>query len=70
MSKKRIIAIVSIIVLLFAAGISVGVFLYGRGETEATEGSSQASNDQNQIVDGNQSTDRTQIDDNNLSLQI
>lgn len=50
MSKKKLIAIIAIIVLLFAAGISVGVFLYGRAETQAT--------------DGNQTTEETQTDTN------
>ena len=63
MSKKKIIAIVSIIVLLFAAGISVGVFLYGRGETEATEGNQ--TTEQDQVTDGNQFAEGTPAEDNN-----
>ena len=55
MSKKRIIAIITVIVLLFAAGISVGVFLHGRGETEATDG--------NQVADGNETSDGNQVSD-------
>ena len=65
MSKKKIIAIVSIIVLLFAAGISVGVFLYGRGESSAVDGSQvQGTTDQNQPDDGNQSIEGTLADGN------
>ena len=56
MSKKKIIAIVTVIVLLLAAGISVGVFLHNRGESEAADGS--------QIVDGNVPTDGTQTGEN------
>ena len=62
MSKKRIIAIITIIVLLFAAGISVGVFLYGRAETQATEGN-QAS-DQNQDDVENQGSQDSLIQGN------
>ena len=61
MSKKRIISIVTIIELLFATGISVGVFLYGRGESAAVDGSQvQGTTDGNQGTDGNQSTDGTE----------
>ena len=56
MSKKKIIAIVTVIVLLLAAGISVGVFLHNRGESEAADGS--------QVVDGNLPTDGTQTGEN------
>ena len=63
MSKKKIIAIISIIVLLFAAGISVGVFLYGRAESEATDGNQiQGTPEQDKDADGNQSTDQIQTD--------
>lgn len=62
MSKKRIIGIITIIVLLFAAGISVGVFLYGRGETEAVNGSQ--TTDQNQADDENQVSEGTQNGEN------
>ena len=66
MSKKKIIAIVSIIVLLFAAGISVGVFLYGRGESAAVDGSQeQGTTDGNQVADGNQSAEGTQTGEGN-----
>ena len=57
MSKKRIIAIITVIVLLLAAGISVGIFLSSRGETQATDG--------NQVTDGKQPTDGTQTGENN-----
>ena len=57
MSKKRIIALITVIVLLFAAGISVGVFLYTRGTTQAADGT--------QPTDQNQGTDGTQTGDNN-----
>ena len=65
MSKKKIIAIVTIIVLLFAAGISVGVFLYGRGETSAADGSQvQGTTDSNQPNNGTQQpTEGTQTGD-------
>ena len=70
MSKKKIIAIVSIIVLMFTAGISVGVFLYGRGESAAVDGSQvDATTDQNQENDGNQSIIGDQTDDNNENLE-
>ena len=45
-SKKTIIAIAIVIVLLFIAGLSVGIFLADKGSTEA--------------VDGNQSTGESQ----------
>ena len=64
MSKKRIIALITVIVLLFAAGISVGVFLYTRGTTQAADGTQPT--DQNQVADGeNQTTDVTQTGDSN-----
>ena len=50
MSKKSIIAIITIIALLFVAGISVGVFLSSRGETQATDGNQ--TTEQNQVADG------------------
>ena len=62
MSKKKLIAIITIIVLLFAAGISVGVFLYGRAETQATDGNQTI--DQNQVSDGNQDIQGTLADGN------
>ena len=62
MSKKKIIAIITIIVLLLAAGISVGVFLYGRAETQATDGSQ--TTDQNQDSGGNQDIEGTLADGN------
>ena len=37
-SKKTIIAIVTVIVLLFIAGLSVGIFLADKGRTEAVDG--------------------------------
>jgi len=64
MSKKRIIAIITIIVLLFAAGISVGVFLYGRAETEATEGSENITTNENEVADNNQDIDGTLAEGN------
>ena len=54
MNKKNIIAIIAIVVLLFIAGLSVGIFLYDSGETEAVDG--------NQIVDENQNNDENQVD--------
>lgn len=58
MSKKRIIALITVIVLLFAAGISVGVFLYTKGTTQATDGNqttdqSENPEDEEQVVDRN-----------------
>lgn len=67
MSKKRIIAIVTIIVLLFVAGISVGVFLYSRGTTQAADGNQE--NEQNQVADGNQEIEGTLADGKNPITQ-
>ena len=67
MSKKRIISITTIIVLLFVTGIAVGVFLYGREETQAT-GENQTI-DENQVTDGNQSTDKIQPGENSTQDQ-
>ena len=64
MSKKSIIALITVIVLLFAAGISVGMFLYTRGTTHATEDGQ--TTEQDQVSDGeNQSIDETQTGENN-----
>lgn len=64
MSKKRIIALITVIVLLFATGISVGVFMYTRGTAQATNETQ--STDQNQVADGNnQLNNGTQAGENN-----
>ena len=55
-SKKTIIAIVTVIVLLFIAGLSVGIFLADKGSTEA--------------VDGNQSSSETQTAEENKTSDI
>ena len=49
LGKKTIIAIIAVIVLLFIAGISVGIFLADKGSSEAVDG--------NQVADVNQNTD-------------
>ena len=49
LGTKTIIAIVAVIVLLFIASISVGIFLADKGSSEAVDG--------NQIADVNQNTD-------------
>ena len=56
LSKKTIIAIVTIIILLLIAGLSIGIFLADQGETEAVDG--------NQVVDQNQTGDGSQADGN------
>lgn len=64
MSKKSIIALITVIVLLFAAGISVGVFMYTKGTTQAADGTQ--TTDQNQVADGNnQVNNGTQTGENN-----
>ena len=55
-SKKTIIAIVTVIVLLFIAGLSVGIFLADKGSTEA--------------VDGNQSSSETQTAEENKANDV
>lgn len=45
LGKKTIIAIIAVIVLLFIAGISVGIFLADKGSSEAVDG--------NQVADVN-----------------
>ena len=64
LSKKTIIAIVAIIVLLFIAGLSVGIFLADKGRTEAVDGN-QTVAEGNQTTDGNQATDGDQNADEN-----
>ena len=64
LSKKTIIAIVAIIVLLFVAGLSVGIFLADKGSTEAVDGN-QTVAEENQTTDGEQATDENQNDDEN-----
>ena len=63
LSKKTIIAIVTIIILLLIAGLSIGIFLADQGETEAVDGNQVV--DQNQVGDGNQVVDGSQTDGNN-----
>ena len=63
MSKKNIIAIIAIVVLLFIAGLSVGMFLYNNAQTEAVEGNQVI--DQNQVADGNQTETEVQGNENN-----
>ena len=58
LNKKTIIAIVTIIVLLFIAGLSVGIFLADKGKTEAADG--------NEI--SNNIAENTTTDDNNVVL--
>ena len=64
LSKKTIIAIVAIIVLLFIAGLSVGIFLADKGRTEAVDGN-QTVAEENQTTDGNQATDGENQEENN-----
>ena len=66
LGTKTIIAIVAVIVLLFIASISVGIFLADKGSSEAVDG--------NQIADVNQNTDANNTntespknDDNNAN---
>lgn len=59
MSKKRIIALITVIVLLFATGVSVGVFLYTRGTTQAADGNQttdQIPNEDDQVDNENPAT--------------
>ncbi len=63
LSKKTIIAIVTIIVLLLIAGLSIGIFLADQGETEAVDGNQVV--DQNQTGDDNQVVDGSQTDGDN-----
>ena len=66
LGTKTIIAIVAVIVLLFIASISVGIFLADKGSSEAVDG--------NQVADVNQNTDANNTntespknDDNNAN---
>ena len=56
-SKKTIIAIAIVIVLLFIAGLSVGIFLADKGRTEAVDG--------NQSIGESQTTDENKNSDEN-----
>ncbi len=67
MSKKSIIAIITVVVLLFIAGISVGVFLYTRGETAAVDGDQTSTTTPEQENDGNRPVDGDQTENNDNS---
>ena len=56
-SKKTIIAIAIVIVLLFIAGLSVGIFLADKGRTEAVDG--------NQSIGESQTTEENKNSDEN-----
>ena len=58
-SKKTIIAIAIVIVLLFIAGLSVGIFLADKGRTEAVDG--------NQSIGESQTTEENKNSDENKS---
>ena len=74
-SKKTIIAIVTVIVLLFIAGLSVGIFLADKGRTEAVDGSQSSSetqtaeenkaNEDNTTANDNENTENNTVANNN-----
>ena len=75
-SKKTIIAIVTVIVLLFIAGLSVGIFLADKGSTEAVDGNQSSSETQtaekdnsseeeNNVANNVQNSDENNTDENN-----
>ena len=75
-SKKTIIAIVTVIVLLFIAGLSVGIFLADKGNTEAVDGNQSSSETQtaekdnsseeeNNVANNVQNSDENNTDENN-----
>ncbi len=63
-SKKTIISIVLVIVLLFIAGLSVGIFLADKGSTEAVDGN-QSSSETQQTTEENNS-EQENNDNNNV----
>ena len=66
LGTKTIIAIVAVIVLLFIASISVGIFLADKGSSEAVDGNQVA--DVNQNTDANNTnTENQKNDDNNVN---
>ena len=66
LNKKTIIAIVTIIVLLFIAGLSVGIFLADKGKTEAADGNEISNNlTENTITDDNNTVLPSDEDNNN-----
>ena len=67
LGTKTIIAIVAVIVLLFIASISVGIFLADKGSSEAVDGNEVA--DVNQNTDANTDTENQKNDDNNENIQ-
>ena len=68
LGKKTIIAIIAVIVLLFIAGISVGIFLADKGSSEAVDGNQVA--DVNQNTDANNTnTENQKNDDNNINSE-
>ena len=68
LGKKTIIAIIAVIVLLFIAGISVGIFLADKGSSEAVDGNQVA--DVNQNTDANNTnTENQKNDDNNVNSE-
>ena len=78
-SKKTIIAIVTVIVLLFIAGLSVGIFLADKGSTEAVDGSQSSSetqtaeenkaNEDNTTANDNENTENNAVANNNENTE-
>ena len=78
-SKKTIIAIVTVIVLLFIAGLSVGIFLADKGRTEAVDGSQSSSetqtaeenkaNEDNTTANDNKNTENNTVANNNENAE-
>ena len=68
-SKKTIIAIAIVIVLLFIAGLSVGIFLADKGSTEAVDGNqstgeSQTTTEENKNANENKANDDQNANEN------
>ena len=61
-SKKTIIAIAIVIVLLFIAGLSVGIFLADKGRTEAVDG--------NQSIGESQTTEENKNSDELMVIKM
>lgn len=64
LSKKTIIAIVTIIVLLFIAGLSVGIFLADKGKTEAVDGNQTSQTESTSQGEGNNEQNENPVAEN------
>ena len=70
MSKKSIIALIIVIVLLFAAGISVGVFLYTRGTAQASGDDEEIVKENPEDFNENPIEDENQLNEDNENTTV